>query len=268
MMNERLAALERILNLSDLRPRVEILELLRHGRRNTLAEALEVDPQALAACPPSWWWQPRQTRWVWTGFEPFGGHEINPSAAVAEAAAAHMRAAGFEASFEELPVTFERAGRYASEWLAAHAVDDERPVWFLHMGLAANRDGVSLERLARPHSSPIPDNAGVVGPSSGFSCGGPGLLHTTIEVERLRALLAPGVKRVAGLEVGLSEDAGGYVCNAIFRASLAAIQAEQARRPFDEALFIHIPALRASRCAPLGEALAAGFIALADEVAG
>ena len=268
MMNERLAALERILKLNDLRPSVEILELLRHGRRNTLAAALQVDPQTLAECPSSWWWAPRQTRWVWTGFEPFGGHEINPSAAVAEAAAAHMRAAGFDATFEELPVTFERAGRYASEWLAAHAVEDARPVWFLHMGLAAAREGVSLERVARPQSCQTPDNAGAVAPSESVSFGGSGLLYTTIEIERLRALLAPGVKRAVGLEVGLSEDAGGYVCNAIFRASLAAIQAEQAQRPFDEALFIHIPQLREPQRAALGEALAEGFIALADEVAG
>ena len=88
-----------------------------------------------------------------TGFEPFGGEDVNPSW---EAVQRLQAPEGTELVRLRLPVVFREAG----EQLAA-ALDRERPDLVLCIGQAAGRDAITPERLGvNLMDASIPDNAG------------------------------------------------------------------------------------------------------------
>ena len=88
-----------------------------------------------------------------TGFEPFGGEEVNPSWEAVE----QLRApAGTELVKLRLPVVFREAGERLVAALAA-----EKPDLVLCIGQAAGRDAITPERLGvNLMDAAIPDNAG------------------------------------------------------------------------------------------------------------
>src|SRR5690242_15956583 len=91
-----------------------------------------------------------------TGFEPFGGENINPSWLAAEAAAGILRAEGLETAAVELPCVF-------GESLAAldAALSRQKPDLVICTGQAGGRASVSVERVAiNCDDARIPDNAG------------------------------------------------------------------------------------------------------------
>jgi pyroglutamyl-peptidase len=90
-----------------------------------------------------------------TGFEPFGGERINPSAEVARAL--HGRTiADAPVIGLVLPCVFG-----ASIDTLRSAIDTHRPQLVLALGLAAGRDGFTLERVAiNLDDARIADNAG------------------------------------------------------------------------------------------------------------
>ena len=88
-----------------------------------------------------------------TGFEPFGGEDINPSWEAVE----RLRAPeGTELVKLRLPVVFREAGE-----LLAAAMKRERPDLVLCIGQAAGRAAITPERLGvNLMGASIPDNAG------------------------------------------------------------------------------------------------------------
>jgi pyroglutamyl-peptidase len=171
-------------------------------------------------------------RFLVTGFGPFPGCPVNPSGALAEAVARRL---GIEARV--LPVTWDVPARLAAEVGAFDGV--------VALGVARGRRGVDVERRAvNLAASALPDAAGALG-------GGPlvpgapealeGLLH------RAPFDAAVEAARARGLPVGYSDDAGRYLCNALF---FHLLRAADGRRPVG---FVHVPHLRGVS-APDGDA--------------
>lgn len=87
-----------------------------------------------------------------TGFEPFGGERVNPSAVLAE----RLAIGNCEVTAQVLPVSFERAPREARR-----AVEALRPEAVICLGQAGGIDGLHLERAAvNVANAKNPDNDG------------------------------------------------------------------------------------------------------------
>lgn len=143
-----------------------------------------------------------------TGFEPFGGDPVNPSALVCRALHG-QRVAHATVHAVELPCVFGRALQALDEALAASS-----PVLVLALGLAAGRGEISVERVAiNIDDARIPDNAGAQPVDVPVVAGGPAAWFSTLPVKAIVAAL-----RQAGLPAGVSQSAGTFVCNHVFYA--------------------------------------------------
>ena len=155
-----------------------------------------------------------------TGFGPFGDVAENPSADVASMMPG-LTPGHVEVVCETLPVEYAASAARLDE-----LIDAERPDAVVCLGVAATRDEVSVERIARRVTrSESPDNAGVVLSAAGGE-DEPDELPTTLPVEA-----------IASRGVSVSEDAGGYVCDHLFYRAVRTAAA--AGVPF--AGFVHIP---------------------------
>lgn len=179
---------------------------------------------------------------VFTSFGPFREVLRNPSILVAQAAVAEVGRAGGAVSSVALPVTYAAAAT-ASAQLPVGAAR-------VHVGVAASRPAVTVERRGRPESGDEPDNDGVVGPSD------PGnrLPRESRTAEALVAAL-----REEGVEAELSEDAGGYVCNALLWHSLGTEE---------DTCFVHVPSLTDEAAEALGRQLGRAVVRWLDTIGG
>ncbi len=125
------------------------------------------------------------------GFLPFGGVRDNPAARLARAVDGR-RAGGRWVRGEAIPVSYARGPAETLRFVRLL-----RPVAVLGVGVATSRPAAELERWARP------------------GCTAPGA-----DVDGARLPAEDGPPRplfdgglAAALRVGMSDDAGGYVCN-------------------------------------------------------
>jgi pyroglutamyl-peptidase len=164
-----------------------------------------------------------------TGFEPFGGESVNPSAlAVARLdgrtlAAAHVHAV-------VLPCTFGAARRELTR-----ALDRVAPAVTVCVGQAGGRAGFALERVAiNVDDAVIADNRGAQPVDRAVVRGGPVGYWSTLPIKAaVRAL------RDAGFAAEVSQSAGTFVCNHVFYALMHAL----ASRPRARGGFVHVPYL-------------------------
>jgi pyroglutamyl-peptidase len=165
-----------------------------------------------------------------TGFEPFGGHAVNPSAEVAKALAGRVTE-GCRVESAVLPVHHAEAPLRARRLLA-----DLAPAAVLHLGLADGRARVALERVALNVTDyRIPDNAGVQARGEPCVPDGPAAYLATLPLgEMLAALTAEGIPAY------LSNTAGTYLCNQTLYATLHEIET---RGLATRAGFVHLPLL-------------------------
>lgn len=162
-----------------------------------------------------------------TGFEPFGGEQINPSW---EAVRRVTAPEGTELIRLCLPVTFEGA-RQAVRITA----EEYRPDVILSVGQAGGREGISLERIAvNLMDARIPDNAGCEPVDEPLYPDGPAAYFSTLPLRDLLAVL-----QEAEIPAAISNTAGLYVCNAVFYEA-ARLQAQGIVR---RAGFVHVPYL-------------------------
>ena len=104
----------------------------------------------------------------------------------------------------------------------------------IHLGLAANRKKISLERVARNMISMTePDNSGRFLNSDKIVSNAPPKLETTAPIHILDEEFEPDELVV------WSTDAGGYVCNETFYRTLLAIR--ESGQDAMPALFVHLP---------------------------
>lgn len=144
---------------------------------------------------------------VVTGFEPFDGLPHNPSAAVLT----HLPATvgGRVLHTAVLPVDSARLGG------ALGALPHDAAV-VLHLGLAADRPAITLERVGlNLLDFSRPDNAGRTVVDAEVVPGAPLALPTRLPV---RAILAAW--RAAGIVATTSTSAGTYLCNQALYLSL------------------------------------------------
>lgn len=161
-----------------------------------------------------------------TGFQPFGEHAINPTAALME------RLAGSPGVVTAvLPVEYDVCGE-AFEAL----VDRYQPVAAVCFGLSARTDFIQIERIAwNRDESEQPDNAGVVREDTPIAPEGPTCYGSGLPVPKLMQELA-----FAGLPVTFSDFAGGFVCNHLFFRARHLIETRGLDLPMG---FVHMPPL-------------------------
>ena len=147
-----------------------------------------------------------------TGFLPFGGFSVNPSALLAESCGR---------TFELLEVSYAAVDAFLSS-LAARAGSFDR---LLMLGLRGNGTFINLERLARNHIGPSPDVRDVVRGPAPIEAGAPATLATT--------LFDPGIDLPV---LRPSDDAGSYLCNYIYYRALRSF-------PTKAVGFVHVPPL-------------------------
>lgn len=162
---------------------------------------------------------------LFTGFEPFGKLDYNPSW---DAAAAAAEAFGGVA--ELLEVTWDAARdavRQSSEFDLA-----------VHFGVAAERQAPCLERYAHNTRSDLLRAAQLVDD-------GPHAIECSLPLNALVEVLS----NATGDAWYVSDDAGTYVCNATLYHALWQLGA-------DRAMFVHVPMLSPEDARSLGRAVA------------
>lgn len=165
---------------------------------------------------------------VVTGFEAFGGHPSNPSEEMAKAVDGRT-IGGHTVRAAILPVHHGEAARAAARLLSEH-----EPVAVLHVGLAAGRARLALERVAvNVMDYECADNAGYQARGEPCVAGGPAAYLSTLPLTDILDAL-----RREGIPGYLSNTAGTYLCNQTLYSTLHAIAAG---RKHTLAGFMHVP---------------------------
>lgn len=164
-----------------------------------------------------------------TGFGPFPGVPVNASADLVRRVARKARVAfpDVRATVAILPTEWERAPRLVAKLHVRH-----RPALALHFGVASGSTCIRLETAARNFCRDSVDAAGALPGEQRLSADGPAARLSSIAVPRIAAALA-----AKGYPFAISEDAGGYLCNAVLYHSLALAEA----RGGCQVGFVHIP---------------------------
>lgn len=179
---------------------------------------------------------PRPERILLTGFEPFGGDAINPSWEVARALHGE-RIAGAQVVAQQLPCVFGQAQEALAVALRRH-----RPQLVLCLGLAANRNALSVERVGiNVDDARIPDNAGAQPIDQAAVPGAPAAYFATLPIKAMVAAL-----QAAGLPAEVSQTAGTFVCNHV----LFGLMHQLRRRRGVRGGFMHVPLLPAQAAGP------------------
>lgn len=171
---------------------------------------------------------------LFTGFEPFGGGDRNPSADAVTALPDALDGGDVRIVRAVLPVSYRRA----ADGLAA-AIGRFAPDAVVCCGLAAGRRAVTPEWGAiNVDDTAAPDNDGVVLRRTVIDPVGPAALRTPLDPYAVAdAINSACVKNpdggAAALRAEVSYSAGEYVCNHTYYTLL---------RTGIPGLFIHIPA--------------------------
>jgi len=163
-----------------------------------------------------------------TAFEPFGGDAVNPSLLIARRLDGET-IAGARVVAVELPCVFHRALTALEE-----ALDRTRPMLAVALGLAAGREGLSIERVAiNVDDARIPDNAGAQPVDEPIAAAGPAAWFSTLPIKAIAAAL-----NQAGVPASVSQTAGTFVCNHVFYGLQQRLAGTGVRSGF-----IHVPLL-------------------------
>ncbi len=162
-----------------------------------------------------------------TGFDPFGGDAVNPSAEAVSRL--RRRIEGLTVETAILPTSYAR-----STAALRAAIDRTRPDLVLCVGQAGGRTELSLERVGiNVQDARIRDNDGAQPIDVPIVPDGPAAYFATLPVKACVAAL-----RAAGLPAGVSNTAGTFVCNHILYSLMDIAQDHPAAF---RGGFLHIP---------------------------
>ncbi|MCP1108766.1 pyroglutamyl-peptidase [Lachnospiraceae bacterium PF1-21] len=164
-----------------------------------------------------------------TGFDPFGGAEINPAFEAVKRLPDRLGEA--QLIKLEVPTVFEKDGV-----VLERAIEAEKPDVVLCVGQAGGRSVISVERVAiNLMEARIPDNDGQQPMDQKIKEDGENAYFTTLPVKAM-------VKNVKehGIPSSISYTAGTYVCNDIMYRLLYLIDRTY---PSIRGGFIHVPYL-------------------------
>jgi pyroglutamyl-peptidase len=164
-----------------------------------------------------------------TGFEPFGGDTLNPSALAVQALNGRM-VAGRRVTGIVLPCVFGKSLAVLKQEILRTL-----PELVICTGEAGGRGEITLERVAiNIEDADIPDNAGNQPVDHPVVRGGPAAYWSTLPVKAIVAAL-----READLPAATSQSAGTFVCNHVFYGLMRTL----ARKRTVRGGFIHVPYL-------------------------
>lgn len=164
-----------------------------------------------------------------TGFEPFGGEAVNPSAEIARQLHGVV-IARHRVRSALLPCVFGAAVTELRRQIRA-----VRPVLVVSVGQAGGRAEVTPERVAlNIDDARIPDNAGRQPVDRPVVRGGPAAYWSTLPVKAI-----VGALRARGIPAAVSQTAGTFVCNHVFYALMHELRRSRTVRGG----FIHVPFL-------------------------
>ncbi len=170
------------------------------------------------------------TKVLLTGFEPFGGEQINPAWEAVKQFQSKTYAS-VEVAVQLIPTVFHKS----IETLEA-CLERVRPDIVICVGQAGGRSDISVERVAiNIDDARIPDNEGNRPIDVPIVNGGPAAYFSTLPIKAIVYNL-----RKAGIPASVSLTAGTFVCNHLFYG-LAHLLAT--RYPGVRGGFIHIPYL-------------------------
>lgn len=163
-----------------------------------------------------------------TGFEPFGGFNINSSWETA-VRIGQLTPKGIELEVAQLPVSFKRAGEAVRELLSTR-----RPDVLIMLGQRGLGQSIDIERIAvNLMDSVNPDNDGYCPNEECITSDGEKAYFTNLPIKVLKdALLQKNIP------VKVSNSAGLYVCNCAYYEVLRIIQEDNLA---SKALFVHLP---------------------------
>ncbi|WP_258083442.1 pyroglutamyl-peptidase I [Thermococcus thermotolerans] len=173
-----------------------------------------------------------------TGFEPFGGEEINPSWEAVSRLPDEID--GAEIVKRQLPVTFNGVRKILPKFIV-----DERPDVVILTGQAGGRPNVTVERVAiNVMDSKMPDNEGFAPEDEPVFDGAPAAYFATLPIKAIVSAL-----REAKIPAGISNTAGTYVCNTAMFTALhtIAVAGMETRAGFIHVPFSHEQALEKPR---------------------
>jgi pyroglutamyl-peptidase len=166
-----------------------------------------------------------------TGFEPFGGDTVNPSMDVLPALQGWQPVPQARVATQVLPCVFGDALAVLRQ-----AIEREQPAVVIALGLATNRDAISVERVAiNVDDARIADNAGRQPIDRPVVPGGPAAYFSSLPIKAIVAAV-----HGAGIPAEVSQTAGTFVCNHVFYGHAHAIA--QGAGPVRGG-FIHLPPL-------------------------
>ncbi|HJT06341.1 MAG TPA: pyroglutamyl-peptidase I [Stellaceae bacterium] len=176
-----------------------------------------------------------------TGFEPYGGRDLNPSGELA-AALDGARIGDLAVVGRTLPVVFAGLAERIEAYLA-----ETRPSLVIALGLWPGEPAIRLERRAVNLAQwSSPDNAGALRHGEMVELDGAAELAATLPLPAIqRALIADGIP------ARLSDSAGTFLCNATLYTLLHTIARDRALIPCG---FIHLPYLPRQAATMLADA--------------
>jgi pyroglutamyl-peptidase len=166
-----------------------------------------------------------------TGFDPFGGEEINPSWEIAKSLNGMKMGKNAQIISRQLPCEFG-----TSLQLLDAALRELQPSMVICLGQAGGRAEISLERIAiNLDDARIPDNAGAQPIDKTIMPDAPAAYFSTLPIKAMMQSL-----QKQGIPAAISQTAGTYVCNHVF---FGLMHLATTHSCIEKAGFVHIPYL-------------------------
>ena len=160
-----------------------------------------------------------------TGFEPFGGEEINPSWEAVRRLPDEIN--GYCLTKRLIPVVFGKAAE-----VILHIADEIQPDAIICVGQAGGRNAITPELVGiNLRYAKIPDNDGNQPTDEPIVHGGTAAYFSTLPVRKMAEAI-----QSAGVSSQVSYSAGAYVCNDLLYTLLARYENTKTKVGF-----IHIP---------------------------